>query len=296
MAVRAANGLVESAALLIGEADALVVTAGAGMGVDSGLPDFRGRQGFWNAYPALGRDLFDFQTIATPGAFESIPSRAWGFYGHRLAQYRRTEPHVGYGLLKHWGDRMPGGYTVFTSNVDGHFQKAGFDPRRVRECHGSIHYLQCLTPCCDETWSADEFVPDVDEKDCRLRGVAPTCPRCGAVARPNVLMFNDLDWCNSREETQAARQEQWLLSISRPVVVEFGAGMAIPTVRRFSERIAQSLGGRLIRINPRDFDVPAETDIGLAMSALEGIKAIAAVLGRSSRCRPSGGDPSIVQA
>ena len=49
------------AAELISQADALVVTAGAGMGVDSGLPDFRGTEGFWKAYPALGREQMDFQ-------------------------------------------------------------------------------------------------------------------------------------------------------------------------------------------------------------------------------------------
>ena len=36
---------------IINEAEAILITAGAGMGVDSGLPDFRGNEGFWNAYP-----------------------------------------------------------------------------------------------------------------------------------------------------------------------------------------------------------------------------------------------------
>ena len=45
----------QRAAALVASADALLVCAGAGMGVDSGLPDFRGDEGFWRAYPALGR-------------------------------------------------------------------------------------------------------------------------------------------------------------------------------------------------------------------------------------------------
>lgn len=48
------NDAFEESAALIAQADGLVVAAGAGMGVDSGLPDFRGREGFWRAYPALG--------------------------------------------------------------------------------------------------------------------------------------------------------------------------------------------------------------------------------------------------
>ena len=51
---------VGQAAFLIEQADALIVAAGAGMGVDSGLPDFRGKDGFWRAYPALREAQIDF--------------------------------------------------------------------------------------------------------------------------------------------------------------------------------------------------------------------------------------------
>src|SRR5438552_7779536 len=59
------------------EADALVIAAGAGIGVDSGLPDFRGEDGFWKAYPALGRARTRFSEIASPYAFQTAPLRAW---------------------------------------------------------------------------------------------------------------------------------------------------------------------------------------------------------------------------
>lgn len=55
------------------EADALLITAGAGMGVDSGLPDFRGTDGFWGTYPALGRAMLEFEEIANPEAFVERP-------------------------------------------------------------------------------------------------------------------------------------------------------------------------------------------------------------------------------
>lgn len=72
------------AAALIGNADALVIAAGAGMGVDSGLPDFRSDNGFWRAYPALARSGIQFTEIAAPHSFRIEPELAWGFYGHRL--------------------------------------------------------------------------------------------------------------------------------------------------------------------------------------------------------------------
>jgi NAD-dependent SIR2 family protein deacetylase len=269
---------IERAACLIEDADALIVAAGAGMGVDSGLPDFRGKDGFWNAYPALRETGIDFYKIASPSAFRSMPEYAWGFYGHRLALYRNTIPHQGFELLKRWGERMPHGYSVFTSNVDGQFQKAGFDPASVHECHGSILHLQCIEPCGDSIWDASDFRPDIDERECRLLGAAPRCSHCGALARPNVMMFGDWGWLESRTAIQALRQEAWLSSVSNPVVIELGAGTAIPSVRFFSQRVIHEFGGRLIRINPANCSVPTRLDVGLAMGAMAGLNSIAQAL------------------
>lgn len=87
---------IEKAAEEIRKADIFVFTAGAGMGVDSGLPDFRGDKGFWNAYPMYERLGLSFVDCANPIHFESDPSFGWGFYGHRLNLYRETTPHKGF--------------------------------------------------------------------------------------------------------------------------------------------------------------------------------------------------------
>lgn len=108
----------EAATLLIYNADALLITAGAGMGVDSGLPDFRGAIGFWEAYPALGRANIRFEDIACPQAFIEHPEVAWGFYGHRLNLYRATPPSSSFQFLLDMAETMPYGAFVFTSNVD----------------------------------------------------------------------------------------------------------------------------------------------------------------------------------
>jgi NAD-dependent SIR2 family protein deacetylase len=270
--------LFEQAAEIIQQADGLIIAAGAGIGVDSGLPDFRGNEGFWRAYPALRDAPLEFHRIASPQAFRARPSRAWGFYGHRLSLYRDTAPHAGFGTLKRWGDQMPNGYSVFTSNVDGQFQKAGFDPARMHECHGSIHHLQCMTPCTESIWCADEFVPQVDAQRCELLNAAPACPHCGGLARPNILMFNDSDWIEHRADTQAQRQQAWLAKVQRPVVVEIGAGSAIPSVRHFSHAVLQHHHGRLIRINPRESQVPGKRDVGLPCGSLAALSAIEGML------------------
>ena len=162
-----------AAAQLIDAADSLIICAGAGMGIDSGLPDFRGPGDFWEAYPALGRARIHFEEIASPDALHDDPSLAWGFYGHRLKLYRETVPHQGFALLKTIADRMPDGGFVFTSNVDGQFQCAGFSEQCIVECHGSIHFLQCLKHCTDAIWSADDFSPDIEENSGRLINPPP---------------------------------------------------------------------------------------------------------------------------
>jgi len=260
------------------EADGLIIAAGAGMGVDSGLPDFRGNQGFWQAYPALGKAQMEFTRVASPYTFRINPKLAWGFYGHRLQLYRDTVPHAGFALLREWGERMPMGAFVFTSNVDGQFQKAGFDPQRIYECHGSIHHLQCMEPCGPQIWPADDFHPHVDNVACRLRNEPPTCPHCGGMARPNILMFGDWIWNEQRSAAQEARLQRLLSKAERPLVVELGAGTAIPSVRYFGQSVISHHNGRMIRINPREPQVTSPSDVGLAAGALEALSAIDALL------------------
>ena len=93
------------------------------------------------------------------------------------------------------------------------------------------------------------------------------------------MMFGDYGWSETRDQAQSARMESWLASVSRPVVIEIGAGTAIPSVRHFSQRVIHGFGGRLIRINPREPAVPTSHDVGLAMGAIEALEAIAGVLG-----------------
>jgi NAD-dependent SIR2 family protein deacetylase len=264
----------DRAAEAIAEAEALLITAGAGIGVDSGLPDFRGNEGFWRAYPPLRNLGIGFMDMANPIWFTRDPERAWGFYGHRLELYRSTDPHDGFRIMRRWGDRLPHGCFVFTSNVDGQFQTAGFDRERILECHGSIHHLQCLKHCGEIT-PADGTEVVVDPETFRASPPLPSCPRCGALARPNVLMFGDWGWLPERTDAQEKRFGAWVGSLgdARLAVVEIGAGTAVPTVRMTSEQLARRSGATLIRINVREPQVPGE-HIGIALGGLEAISGI----------------------
>jgi len=245
------------------------------MGVDSGLPDFRGNEGFWKAYPPFQRLGVGFMDMANPSWFSRDPALAWGFYGHRLSLYRSTDPHPGFHLLKKWGSEREHGTFVFTSNVDGQFQMAGFDDAQMFECHGSLHHLQCTGPCRNDIWHAGSTEISVDEATFRARPPLPRCPACESLARPNVLMFGDWNWIPSRSHNQEGRFSNWLdrAAGSSIAVVEIGAGSAVPTVRLTSERVASRYDGTLIRINPREPHTP-RGQIGISSGALEALTAI----------------------
>lgn len=272
----------EDAARVIKNARAIVVTAGAGMGVDSGLPDFRGDKGFWNAYPMYERLGINFIEAANPIHFAMDPAFGWGFYGHRANLYRDASPHAGFQILLDWISRYNLDYFVATSNVDGHFQRAGFAEDSVYEVHGSILYSQCLTPCGDDIWESDEIV-DVDLDSMRARNI-PTCRNCGKTARPNILMFGDFSWISERSDRQSYRFNHFLYERRNEnlVVVEIGAGTGVPTIRRMTEHIGAQRHVTVIRINLREPYIQ-QPHISIPCAGLEALRGIDRALNMQGR-------------
>jgi NAD-dependent SIR2 family protein deacetylase len=266
---------IQAAAKAIAQGEALLIGAGAGMGVDSGLPDFRGTEGFWNAYPPYRELGLRFIDLANPRWFRRDPTLAWGFYGHRLQLYRDAMPHGGFRILQSWAQRMKLGAFIFTSNVDEQFQKAGFSSDSVCEVHGSLQWLQCTRRCGRPVFPADNLEIRIDEDSMHAVPPLPKCPGCGQLARPNVLMFGDWDWDEARTAKQNRRLEHWLETIrgKRLVVVECGAGTALPTVRHFCETCASFFIATLIRINPREPEVPSG-QLGIGFGARAALQAI----------------------
>ncbi|MEN8153633.1 MAG: Sir2 family NAD-dependent protein deacetylase [Acidobacteriota bacterium] len=268
------DDIIKEAATAINNADAVLISAGAGIGVDSGLPDFRGNRGFWNAYPPYEKLGLSFVEMANPAGFETDPQFAWGFYGHRLNLYRKTIPHSGFKILLDIAGSKED-YFVFTSNVDGQFQVAGFDPEKIEECHGSIHHLQCINSSCNNLWESRDVKLEIDQNTMRAMGELPQCPACSSLARPNILMFGDWDWISDRTNLQHERFLNWRNSLDnkKTAIIECGAGTAVPTVRYISEKILSRYNATLIRINVRDPQVPAG-QIGIAAGAEETLKKI----------------------
>jgi len=268
--------VLKQAANAIKLADGIFIGSGAGMGVSSGLGTFRGRNaGVW---PPLERRGMDFSEMSCPDWFDKNPNFAWAFWNYRYVAYTTAEPHQGYTILKEIADKKRLGGFSFTSNIDGHWIAAGFPEDRVVECHGSVRYMQCHKECSEapcKIWPAphEEITQLVLANDEHVNNPLPSCIGCKGLSRPNVLMFGDFGWIDERNTVQRINLIHWKKTIKKGdkiVVVELGAGKAIPTVRYECEKRALEFGAILIRINLDDSDIKSG-GISIPMGALEAL-------------------------
>ena len=144
------------------------------MGVDSGLPTFRGASGLWTGPAGLAHGL-------NPGAFEKDPAAAWAFVLNFVAACRGAEPHDGYRILSRWRSARwsAEGCSAFaaTSNVDEHLQRSGWPAGDLWEVHGSMSLGQCLRFCHFGVFPIDAAIFEQDITG--ERRDIPRCPRCG---------------------------------------------------------------------------------------------------------------------
>lgn len=258
-----------AAAKLLVKGNPLLIAAGSGLEIDSGLPDLRCEHDFWKTYPGLEKHGLRLEDVACPSAFVERPDIAWGFYGHRLNTSRTTAPTESVRLLLDVVDSLTQGRIstcIFTSNVDASFQRVGFN--NVCEVHGSLHYLQCTGRCSDEVWSADNVLPVVDEANCRLVSELPRCHRCGSVARPNVLMFEDWEWLASRLQTQLGAARRRTGGWKNLVVLDVGNhldGNLLIDLR-------ESFDAPVIRISSPDASVSTPGDIHIQLDSIDALQ------------------------
>lgn len=268
---------IESASRYIQRADALLICTGAGMGVDSGIGTFRGKNaGIW---PPLKEMNMDFQQMSQPKWFESDPRLAWAFWKYRWENYTSAKPHEGYHIIKKWMKDKDGNGFSFTSNIDGHWSYDTLDNNKIIEVHGSIKYLQCVNTCVHKIWRTPDLSYMTTDKsgkristDCEL----PMCKYCGGIARPAVLMFDDDMWAYKEFEYQQNNYNKWLDKVNNICIIEIGAGNAIPTVRNESHNIALKYNASLIRINLEQSKIPKKikNSVAIECGGLEALESI----------------------
>lgn len=291
------NEAIEKAAQKIAEAKAIMVTAGAGMGVDSGLHIYRTQSDFLDAHPVARELNLSLPDLSNVNLFETNPHLAWGFYGQRWQMYRKARPHAGYQILWEFciGKRYQ--YFVFTSNVDGHFLASGFDPNRVVEAHGTIACMQCLdTSKSKEVWKVPSKTKIKVNKQTMLAQdplpMGPPGSEHPTLARPALRFFNDKNWIDDPFKRKEEDMEAFLTKIKskqKPfVVIEIGAGDRDPRikVRSLGEALAKENDlCTLIRINTNSEDVGVpnpEKNVAIQLPALTALVRIEAKIKTSS--------------
>jgi len=157
----------QQAASWLRKAKRLVVLTGAGMSTESGIPDFRSKDGWW-------REI-DPRTVATTDALAHHYSLFHDFYRRRIEALHTCQPHQGHRILADWEQRGML-QAIATQNVDGLHQQAG--SREVYELHGSIRRIRCVA--CHQPADQVAF------------GQGEPCRSCGGKLRPDVVLFGEM--------------------------------------------------------------------------------------------------------
>jgi NAD-dependent deacetylase len=165
----------EHAAALLAQADRIAVLSGAGISTESGIPDFRGPNGVWTKNPAAEKMFTLSNYVADP----EVRRASWrSRREHPTWSARPNAGHQALVDLERTG-RLVG---IVTQNIDGLHQRAGSDPNRVIEIHGTVHEVECLS-CARRTPMADELARvDAGEPD-------PACEACGGILKSATISF-----------------------------------------------------------------------------------------------------------
>jgi NAD-dependent deacetylase len=161
------------AAKMIIEANKIVALTGAGISVESGIPDFRGPSGLWKKYNP---------EIASISFFQKNPEEFWKFSLEIWKVLKRAKPNPAHKALAEL-EKMGKLRCVITQNIDGLHQKAG--SKKVLEIHGSANWLICTS--CRARHPSEMVV-----KQLKSGMTIPLCDLCGGLLRPDAVLFGDM--------------------------------------------------------------------------------------------------------
>lgn len=273
----------------LAECDALLVIAGAGMSVDSGIFTYRGSNGIWNRSIQIGNEMYRYDEISSLKMWKEFPALAWGFKANFYSMMCNAEPHEGYyKLLDYVTNQKKNNYFICTSNIDNYFERAGFDKNKIYEVHGTMKSLQCMDKKCSMRNGViemtDAHMPTIDQNTL-IGSNLPACPHCSNILRPNVSMFGDYDFYGKPYEFAKKKMKIWLQENekqnSKLVILEIGCGINPHSLRMNN---GKTLSGEwklpnikipltMIRLNPDD-EQPEDNCIHVKMGSKQGIKTI----------------------
>lgn len=182
----------------------VTVLTGAGISAESGIPTFRGPEGYWS----IGSEVYMPQEMATLAMFQRRPEAVWSWYLYRLGVCLHARPNAGHLALAELERRLGERFRLITQNIDNLHISAGNSPARTYQIHGNINFTRCSDACSPElTPLADELRRPRDGKvlsEAELRLLH--CPDCGSWLRPHVLWFDECyDETHFRFDSSIAR-------------------------------------------------------------------------------------------
>jgi NAD-dependent deacetylase len=167
----------------------VVFLTGAGISAESGIPTFRGEEGYWR----VGSRNYQPSEMATGEAFTQMPDELWRWYLYRRGVCRAAQPNEAHGALVALERRLGDRFLLVTQNVDGVHLRAGNSLARTYQIHGNIDYCRCTNGCEPPLRLLPERFGEGWEKDRPLieaERAALHCT-CGAWLRPHVLWFDE---------------------------------------------------------------------------------------------------------
>lgn len=220
----------------------VVWVTGAGFSAASGIPTFRGPEGYWT----VGSKVWHPQELATFEAYSRLPREVWRWYLYRKGVCDRASPNAAHEALARLEERLGDAFRLVTQNVDGLHARAGNTPARTHEIHGNVDLMRDEDTGEVEPIPAGLALPDRDAPLDDDRWARLVHPRTGNRCRPHVLWFDEVyDEALYRSDSavRAARTASVL------VVVGTSGAARLPWL---CAQAAIANGAVLVDVNPED--------------------------------------------